>query len=229
MGPALAPQDVSPANALRLSARGRPKLNRRTPRTSAKSQTRPRPPADFLLPLAFLLARFRAFLGEERSINAKSPCQKLFPRKFSNNQQNFRRFSSTFFGLSRFQVFLCAGSSKTQQKTFYKKNVSKGFYKQIDNKISNRFFSIFVYHVFGRFSVRGIRKHEKQISKKSLINPGTFLASEEPTKHVGSVTLFFECPLVSRQGEFKITKNIAKKVDEETQIASKVEKKITKK
>jgi hypothetical protein len=55
-------------------------------------------------------------------------------------------FSSPFFVLSRFQVFLSDGSSQTLQKTFYKKIVSKSFYKKIDQKIPKpvviRFFFI---------------------------------------------------------------------------------------
>jgi hypothetical protein len=46
------------------------------------------------------------------------------------------------------------------------------------------FFSIFFNHVFGRFSVRGVQKHDKKISTKNLTSPGTFLAPEEPTNHV---------------------------------------------
>jgi hypothetical protein len=52
-------------------------------------------------------------------------------------------FSSTFFVLSRFRVFLSDGSSKTLQKTFYKKIVSKSFYKKFDQKPKTDFFSIF--------------------------------------------------------------------------------------
>ena len=51
-------------------------------------------------------------------------------------------FSSTFFVLSRFRVFLSDGSSKTLQKTFCKKIVSKSFYKNIDQKSKTDFFSI---------------------------------------------------------------------------------------
>jgi hypothetical protein len=74
--------------------------------------------------------------------------------------------SSTFFVLSRFQVLLGDGSSKTLQKTFYKKIVSKSFYEKNDQKSQTDFFSIFFNHVFGRFSVRGVQKHDKKISEK---------------------------------------------------------------
>jgi hypothetical protein len=53
----------------------------------------------------------------------------------------------------------------------------------------------FFYHVFGRFSVRGVQKHDKKPPKIKLTSPGTFLASEEPTSHVGVRRFVFECPL----------------------------------
>jgi hypothetical protein len=65
-----------------------------------------------------------------------------------------------FSGVSR------DGSSKTLQKTFYKKGVSKRFYQKNDKKNKTGFFSIF-YHVYGRFSVRGGQKHDKKSPKKT--------------------------------------------------------------
>jgi hypothetical protein len=96
------------------------------------------------------------------------------------NRQKFRyQFSLDFWVLSRFRVFLSD-----------LKNVSKSFYKTIDKK--NPYFSrLSLSHAYGRFSVRG---GQKKISKKSLTNPGTFLASEEPTNHV-KVRRFFFGPL----------------------------------
>jgi hypothetical protein len=58
-------------------------------------------------------------------------------------------------------VFLSDGSSKTLQKTFYKKIVSKSFYKKLDKNRKPIFFDLF-YHVFGRFSVRGVQKYDKR-------------------------------------------------------------------
>jgi hypothetical protein len=67
-------------------------------------------------------------------------------------------FPSIIFVLSRFGVFLSDGSSKIPQKTFYKKLVSKSFQTDL--------FLGFIYHVFGRVSVRGVQKHgEKDIQK----------------------------------------------------------------
>jgi hypothetical protein len=92
----------------------------------------------------------------------------LFSRENSQKiDKNFDvTFSSTFFVLSRFQVLLGDGSSQTLQKTFYKKILSKSFYKKIDQKSQTDFFSIF-WCVFGRFSVKGVQKHDKKISKKN--------------------------------------------------------------
>jgi hypothetical protein len=76
------------------------------------------------------------------------------------------------------------GVQKHYKKRLTKKSCRKPFYKKIDKKSQTYFFSIFFYHVFGRFSVRGVQKHDEKLSKKKLTNPGTFLASEEPTNHV---------------------------------------------
>jgi hypothetical protein len=115
--------------------------------------------------------------------------QKVHVENFSReNSQKIDKnldvsFSSTFSVLLRFQVLLGDGSSKALPKTFYKKNRVEKFLQKNRQKIQNRFFLDFFYHVFGRFSVRGVEKHDKKISPKNLTNPGTVLASEEPTNH----------------------------------------------
>jgi hypothetical protein len=53
------------------------------------------------------------------------------------------------------------------------------------------------YHVFGRFSVRGVQKHNTKISPKKLTNPSTFMASEEATNHVGVRLLCLRAPWLS--------------------------------
>jgi hypothetical protein len=58
--------------------------------------------------------------------------------------------------------------------------------KNQQQKSQTDFFLVFFYHVFGRFSVRGVQKYEK-----NLTSPGTFLASEEPTNHVGARHFLF--------------------------------------
>jgi len=80
------------------------------------------------------------------------------------------------------------GVKKTQQKTFYKKIVSKSFYKKIDQKTKTDFFSIFFITFLGRFSVRGVQKHEKNNGKKS--DPSAFLASAPPPA-TGAPSFFF--------------------------------------
>jgi hypothetical protein len=87
--------------------------------------------------------------------------QKVHVGKKKKNRQKFDvSFSSTFFVLSHFRVFFSDGSSKTLQKTFYKKIVSKGFYKKIDQKSKSKtdFFSIFFKSPFWAFLGEGSSK-----------------------------------------------------------------------
>jgi hypothetical protein len=112
---------------------------------------------------------------------------KTFPKKID---QNFDvSFSSTFLVLSRFWVFLSDGSSKTQQKTFCKKIVSKSFYKKFYQNPKPIFCRFFFNHVFGRFSLRGVQKHHKKINNiyigKNKADPGPFSASDPPTHQGG--------------------------------------------
>jgi hypothetical protein len=86
-------------------------------------------------------------------------------------------------------VFLSDGSSKTLQKTFYKKIVSKSFYKKFDQNSKTDFFSFFFYHVFGRFSARGVQKHDKKNTDKTNLTPSypffVLWRSDPPTHHGG--------------------------------------------
>jgi hypothetical protein len=76
-------------------------------------------------------------------------------------------FSSTFFVLSRFRVFLSDGSSRTLQKTFCKKNhVEKNLQKNSTKNPKPTFSRKDFYHVFGRFSMRGVQKHDKKNIEK---------------------------------------------------------------
>jgi hypothetical protein len=55
---------------------------------------------------------------------------------------------------------------KNTTKMFYKKSCRKVFTKKLKKnhlKIPNRFFLECFYHVFGRFSMRGVQKHDKKI------------------------------------------------------------------
>jgi hypothetical protein len=88
-------------------------------------------------------------------------------------------------------VFLSDGSSKIQQKTFHKKNRVEKFYKKFDKNPKPIF--RFFYHVFGRFSVRGVQKHHKKYQTNKS-NPDPFLASDPPTHHGGHRFLFLPAP-----------------------------------
>jgi hypothetical protein len=103
-------------------------------------------------------------------------------KTFSKNKQKFRcQFSLDFlFVLSHFRLFLNDGSSKTLQKTFCKKLVSKSVYKTFDQKSKTDFFSIYFYHVFGRFSVRGVQKHGKINIEKINLTPSLFRTLTHP-------------------------------------------------
>jgi hypothetical protein len=83
---------------------------------------------------------------------------------FRENSQKIAKFfdisfSSTFLV---FKCFLAMGVQKHYKKRL-KKIVSKRISKQSANKIQNRLFLDLFYHVFGRFSVRGVQKHDKKI------------------------------------------------------------------
>jgi hypothetical protein len=91
-------------------------------------------------------------------------------------------------------AFLAMGVQKHYNKRFPKKSCRKVCTKQPTKK-KNIFFLDLFYHVFGQcFSARGVQRHDKKVSKKILANPGTgtFLASEEPTNHVGVRHFFLE-------------------------------------
>jgi hypothetical protein len=117
---------------------------------------------------------------------------KTFSKKIDKNFDV--SFSSTFFVLSRFRVFLSDGSSKTHKKTLYKKHRVEKLFTKIRPKIQNRFFLDFFNHVFGRFSVRGVRKHDKKYQQNKS-DPIPFSYSDPPTDH-GGRRLFFCRPLV---------------------------------
>jgi hypothetical protein len=92
-----------------------------------------------------------------------------------------------FFFLSRFRVFIV---QKHYKKRFANEWCRKVFTKK-SHKKTKPYFSRFFIHVLGRFSARGVQKHDKTISGKNLTSPGTFLASEEPTNHVKARRFLF--------------------------------------
>jgi hypothetical protein len=82
------------------------------------------------------------------------------------------------------------GVQKHYKKRFAKKIVSKSLYKKIDKKSKTDFFSNFLYHVFGRFSVREVQKHDKKYWENKS-DPIPFSYSDPPTQ---GVTEFFVLP-----------------------------------
>ena len=122
---------------------------------------------------------------------------KTFPEKIL--RKSISVFPRFFLFYCDFRCCLVTGVKRHYRKRFAKKLCRKVFQK-IDQKIQNLFFLDFFNHVFGRFSVRGVQKHDKKNSKKNLTNPGTFLASEEPTNHVGARRFFLSAPCLVSPG-----------------------------
>jgi hypothetical protein len=119
-----------------------------------------------------------------------------FPQNFDKNFDV--SFSPTTFVLSHFRVFFSDGSSKTLPKTFCKKIVSEKFYKKFDQKSKTDFFSIFFYHVFGRFSVRGVQKHDKKNIEKINLTLVLFWPLTHPPT-TGVTDFFYWRPLATPQ------------------------------
>jgi hypothetical protein len=87
---------------------------------------------------------------------------KISTKKFDDS------FSSTFFVLSRFRVFLSDGSSKTLQKTYYQKNRVEKFLQKIRPKIQNRLFLEYFSSRFWAFLDAGSSK--TRLKKYQKIN-----------------------------------------------------------
>jgi hypothetical protein len=85
------------------------------------------------------------------------------------------------------------GVQKHYKKRFTKKIVSKSFYKKIDQKSKTDCFSNFFYHVFGRFSMRGVQKHDKKYQKINLTLVLFRTLTHPPT--TGVPDYFFAGPL----------------------------------
>jgi hypothetical protein len=101
-------------------------------------------------------------------------------------------FSSTFFVLSRFRVFLSDGSSKTLQKTFCKKNRVEKFLQKIRPKIQNRFFLDFFLSRFWAFLDEGSSKTRlKKKYRKNKSDPSPFSYFDPPTHHGRVAALCF--------------------------------------
>jgi hypothetical protein len=87
---------------------------------------------------------------------------------------------------------------KNTQKTFCNKHRVEKFLQNIRPKIQNRFFLDFVYHVFGRFSVRAVQKHDLKKSEKNP-TPSFFRTPTHPPT-TGVTDFFFSGPLLDAVG-----------------------------
>jgi hypothetical protein len=88
------------------------------------------------------------------------------------------------------------GVQKHYKKRFANKIMSKSFYKKFDQKSKTDFFSKMFYHVFERFSMRGVQKHDKKNIEK--INPTLVLfrtLTHPPTTGVTDFLFIFCGPL----------------------------------
>jgi hypothetical protein len=113
------------------------------------------------------------------------------------DQKNRCQFFLDFFFLSRFRVFFSDGSSKTLQKTFCKKNRVEKFLQKVRQKSKPTFSRFFFPHGFGRFSIRGVQKHDKKIPKKNNLTLVLFRTLTHPPT-TGVTDFFLAAPLNCR-------------------------------
>jgi hypothetical protein len=99
-------------------------------------------------------------------------------------------FPRFVFVLSRFRLFFSDGNSKSLKKTSHRKVFTK--------KSTTNPKSIFLVLLFGRFSVRGVQKHDKKYHQKKS-DPIPFSYSNLPTHHGGHRFVFCR-PLVHPRG-----------------------------
>jgi hypothetical protein len=98
---------------------------------------------------------------------------------------------AAFWGVSQRWEFK---DQRHYKKRFAKKMVSKSLYKKFDQKSKTDFFSIFFSHVFGRFSMRGVQKHDKiNIETKNLTLVLFRTLTHPPTTGV-TVVFFLAAP-----------------------------------
>jgi hypothetical protein len=95
-----------------------------------------------------------------------------------------------------FEVFVIPFFSEHSVLFPSKTNVSKFFYKKIDKRIENRFFSLYFVSTFLGLSRRGEFENTKKKHKKSTLV--VFLASDPPTHPPRGSSMFFGAPLVRR-------------------------------
>jgi hypothetical protein len=90
-------------------------------------------------------------------------------------------------------VFVSDGRSKTLQKTFCKKVVSKSFYNKIDQKKHNRFSFDFPLSRFWAFLGEGVQKHDKKYQQINLTLVLFWLLTRTSTTGVTDLSLQAPC------------------------------------
>jgi hypothetical protein len=128
----------------------------------------------------------------------KAHVENFSPEKSTKISISDVSFSSTFFVLSRFRVFLSDGSSKTLPKTFYKKNrVEKFLQQKSTEKQKKQDFFLDSFITFLGVSRWGEFKNTIKKYRGEKSDPGPFLASDPPTHH-GGHRFVFGGPLVEQ-------------------------------
>jgi hypothetical protein len=100
---------------------------------------------------------------------------------------------SRFFGFIAFSGVSQRWELKNTTIFFYKKNRVEKFLQKIDQKPKTDLFAFF-YHVFGRFSVRGVKKHGKKIDKINLTLVLFWPLTHPPTTGLTDFFLAAPCP-----------------------------------
>jgi hypothetical protein len=139
------------------------------------------------------VSRQGEFKNTTKNILAKSPCRKLSP-KF---RQKFRcQFFLDFFCFIAVSgVFQRWEFKTTTKNVLQKKSCRKAFTKKSTRSPKPIFSRIFFYHVFGRFSERGVQKHDLNLKefKKNIEKINLTLVLFGPLTHppTTGVTDFF--------------------------------------
>jgi hypothetical protein len=183
------------AGKLQQPTRGAGKKNPTDPPVHLLNLRPTHPPSDFF----FFDIFFSTFLGVSRQGKFKNTIKYFYKKSMSKKNQKFRQkfrcqFFLDFFCFIAFSgVFQRREFKNTTKNVLPKKIVSKSFYKKFDQKSKTDFFSNFFNHVFGRFSMRGVQKHDKKY-RKNKSDPIPFSYSDPPTHHGGPRFFFLPAP-----------------------------------
>jgi hypothetical protein len=118
------------------------------------------------------LGRFsaRGVQKHHKNTFCKKSMSKTFPK--ISTKISMSVFLDFFCFIAFSGVFRRWEFKNTTKNVLQKQIASKSFYKKFGQKSKTKtktdFFSIFLYHVFGRFSVRGVQNTTKNIEKTNL-------------------------------------------------------------